>query len=153
VPTPPTFERARDAYRVSTDPSLLDIDVIVGFLKDAYWSPGIPRATVEQAIANSLNFGLYADGAQIGFARVCTDQATFAYLMDVFVLREHRGAGLGVWLMECVMQHPDLQNLRIFRLATRDAHGLYEKVGFSRVANPDVMMEINRPHVYLEMER
>jgi GNAT superfamily N-acetyltransferase len=147
------YERARHGFRVSTDPSLLDVNLIHTFLKDAYWSPGIPRATVDRAIANSLNFGLYENEAQIGFARVCTDRTTFAYLMDVFVLPEHRGAGLGVWLMECVMQHPDLRGLRIFRLATRDAHGLYEKVGFSRVANPDAMMEINRPNVYLETEQ
>jgi GNAT superfamily N-acetyltransferase len=147
------YERKRGAYQVSTDPSLLDIDVIHGFLKDAYWSPGIPRETVVRAIEGSLTFGLYKDSTQIGGARLCTDRVTFAYLMDVFVLPEHRGEGLGVWLMECVMAHPDLQDLRIFRLATRDAHGLYEKVGFSRVANPDVMMEINRPNIYLEREQ
>jgi GNAT superfamily N-acetyltransferase len=148
-----TFERTRGAYRVSTDKSLLDIDVIHGFLKDSYWSPGIPRDIVVRAIEGSLTFGLYKEDAQIGGARVCTDRATFAYLMDVFVLAEHRGKGLGVWLMECVMAHPDLQDLRIFRLATRDAHGLYEKAGFSRVANPDVMMEINRPNIYAELEQ
>ncbi len=147
------FERTRDRFRISTDPALLDIDVIHGFLRDAYWSPGIPRATVARAIEHSLCFGLYAERQQVGFARICTDRATFAYLMDVFVLPEHRGNGLSVWLMESVMEHPDLQDLRIFRLATRDAHGLYEKVGFTRLANPDVMMEINRPNVYLELEQ
>jgi GNAT superfamily N-acetyltransferase len=146
-------ERSRGRYRISTDPALLDIDVIHGFLRDSYWSPGIPRPIVARAIEHSLNFGLYEERRQVGFARVCTDRSTFAYLMDVFVLPEHRGRGLSVWLMETVMQHPDLQNMRIFRLATRDAHGLYEKVGFTRIANPDVMMEINRPNVYLEMER
>jgi len=147
------FERSRGGYRISTDPVLLDIDVIHGFLRDSYWSPGIPRSIVARAIEHSLNFGLYEERRQVGFARVCTDRSTFAYLMDVFVLPEHRGKGLSVWLMETVMQHPDLQNMRIFRLATRDAHGLYEKVGFTRIANPDVMMEINWPNVYLEMER
>ena len=147
------FELERDGYRISTDPARLDANVIHGFLRDAYWSPGIPRGIVSRAIANSLNFGLYADGRQIGFARVCTDRATFAYLMDVFVLPEHRGKKLSIWLMEAVMSHPDLQDLRIFRLATRDAHGLYEKFGFTRVANPDVMMEINRPDVYQKEHR
>ena len=150
---PDAIEQTHEGYRISTDPALLDVDVIHNFLKGAYWSSGIPRAIVEQAIENSLNFGLYLYGAQIGFARVCTDRTTFAYLMDVFVLPEHRGTGLGLWLMESLMEHPDLQGLRIFRLATRDAHGLYEKVGFSRVANPDVMMEINRPDIYVEMEQ
>jgi hypothetical protein len=169
------FERSRDGYRISTDPALLDLDAIHGYLTASYWSPGIPRATVARAIAHSLNFGLYEQGqssvgsqptrsnatrnpqnatalGQIGFARVATDHATFAYLMDVFVLPEHRGKGLSLWLMEAIMAHPDLQNLRIFRLATRDAHSLYEKVGFTRVQNPAAMMEINRPRVYLETE-
>jgi ribosomal protein S18 acetylase RimI-like enzyme len=175
------FERSREGYRISTDPSLLDLNVIHGYLTRSYWSPGIPRDIVARAIAHSLNFGLYEstapsrtpssagfqpsrsnaardphDGSglrQVGFARVCTDHVTFAYLMDVFVLPEHRGVGLSVWLMESVMAHPALQNLRIFRLATRDAHALYEKVGFRRVQNPSVMMEINSPDVYLEMEQ
>ncbi|MEX0750561.1 MAG: GNAT family N-acetyltransferase [Dehalococcoidia bacterium] len=147
------FERTREPYRISTDPELLDLDVIHGFLKGAYWSPGVPRQVIERAIEGSLNFGLYRGDEQIGFARVCTDRATFAYLMDVFVLPEHRGNKLSVWLMETVMAHPDLQDLRIFRLATRDAHSLYEKVGFSRIANPDAMMEITRPDMYLTMEQ
>jgi GNAT superfamily N-acetyltransferase len=147
------FEQRRGGYRISTDPSLLDVDVIHGFLKDAYWSPGVPRDVVERAIAHSLNFGLYDGDAQIGFARVCTDRTTFAYLMDVFVLPAHRGRGLGVWMMETLMSHPDLQDLRVFRLATRDAHGLYEKVGFTRAANPDALMEISRPNLYLEAEQ
>jgi len=148
-----TFERSRDSYRISTDPALLDVDVVHAFLHDSYWSPGIPRDTVRRAIAGSLNFGLYHDAAQVGFARVGTDRATFAYLMDVFVLPGHRGKGLALWLMKSVMSHPDLQDLRIFRLATRDAHALYEKVGFTRVANPAVMMEINRPDIYRELEQ
>lgn len=147
------FERGRDEYRISTDPALLDLDVVHGFLRDAYWSPGLPRLILEYAVKHSLNFGLYRDRAQIGFARVCTDRATFAYLMDVFVLPAHRGKGLSVWLMQTIMSHPDLQGLRIFRLATRDAHGLYEKVGFTRLASPDAMMEINRPNLYLEKEQ
>jgi GNAT superfamily N-acetyltransferase len=104
---------------------------------------------VERAIAGSLNFGIYRDGVQVGFARVATDYATFGYVMDVFVLPEHRGKGLSVWLMRTIVSHPRLQNFRIWRLATRDAHGVYEKVGFTRVANPANLMEINDPDVYL----
>lgn len=144
-----TFERTRAPYRISTDTALLDLDVIHAFLRESYWSPGLPRHVLERAVANSLNFGLYDDRAQIGFARVCTDSATFAYLMDVFVLPAYRGRGLSVWLMEAVMSHPDLQGLRIFRLATRDAHGLYEKVGFRRVANAAPLMEISDPEIYM----
>jgi GNAT superfamily N-acetyltransferase len=108
---PDAIERTRDGYRISTGPALLDLDVMHAFLRESYWAPGYPRNILERAVANSLNFGLYTDGAQIGFARVCTDRATFAYLMDVFVLPDHRGKGLSVWLMETVMSHPDLQSL------------------------------------------
>ncbi|HEU4656818.1 MAG TPA: GNAT family N-acetyltransferase [Capillimicrobium sp.] len=128
-------------YEISTDPARLDLDVIHGFLRTAYWSPGVAREVVERSIANSIPFGLYApDGAQAGFARVVTDRAVFAYLGDVFVLPEHRGRGLGVWLVETVLAHPDLQGLRRFHLATADAHGLYARFGF-RPADPARMMD------------
>lgn len=128
-------------YEISTDPARLDVDVIHGFLRTAYWSPGVAREVVERSIANSIPFGLYApDRAQAGFARVITDRATFAYLGDVFVLPEHRGRGLGVWLVETVLAHPDLQGLRRFHLATFDAHTLYERFGF-RPSDPAVMMD------------
>jgi GNAT superfamily N-acetyltransferase len=119
-------------YEISTDPARLDLDLIHRFLsREAYWSPGVPRDVVERALANSLCFGLFAPGgAQAGFARAVTDRATFAYLADVFVLPEHRGRGLGVWLVETVLAHPDLQGLRRIELATVDAHGLYERFGF-----------------------
>jgi GNAT superfamily N-acetyltransferase len=120
-----------DGYVVSTDPARLDIDRIHRFLSGAYWSPGIPRGVVDKAIRNSLPFGLYAaSGEQAGFARAITDQATYAYLADVYVEAPHRGRGLGGFLVACVLGHPELQGLRRWALATADAHGLYERFGF-----------------------
>lgn len=118
------------------------------FLARSYWAEGISREVVERSIAHSLNFGIYRGSAQIGFARVITDYATFGYVADVFVLEEHRGKQLGVWLMETVRAHPRLQGLRVWRLATKDAHALYEKVGFRELAHPERMMEIVDPAVY-----
>jgi len=127
------------------------IDVVHAFLAASYWARGIPRATVKRSIEGSLCFGLYdASGRQLGFARVVTDFATFAWVGDVFVLEEARGRGLAVWLMEVVAAHPDLQGLRRWGLVTRDAHGLYEKFGFAAPANPAGLMEIARPGMYLE---
>ena len=133
-------------YEISTDPARLDLDVIHRFLsEDAYWSPGVPRDVVERALANSLCFGLYApDGAQAGFARAVTDRATFAYLADVFVLPAHRDRGLGVWLVETVLAHPDLQGLRRVELATVDAHGLYERFGFRPASYVERFMALER---------
>lgn len=121
---------ARDGYVISTDPARLDREAVWRFLRTSYWSPGIERDIVERGIEHSLVFGLFApDGAQAGFARVVTDHARFAWLADVFVLEEHRGRGLGVWLVDTVVAHPQLSGLRIV-LATADAHGLYERFGF-----------------------
>ena len=132
-------------YEVSTDPERLDLDVIHGFLRTAYWATGIPREVVERSIANSIPFGLYApDGEQAGFARVVSDRALYAYLGDVFVLDAHRGRGLGVWLVECVLAHPELQNLRGWTLVTADAHGLYERFGFTAPARPENLMSLAR---------
>lgn len=126
------MEWRRGDYVISTDRERLDRDAIHRYLsEEAYWSKGIPRELVDRSIAASLCFGLYRGEAQVGFARVVTDGATFAYLGDVFVLERHRGDGLGVWLMETVMGHPDLAGLRSFVLFTADAHGLYERFGFS----------------------
>lgn len=134
-----------DGYEISTDPARLDVDVIHGFLRGAYWSPGVPREITERAIAHSIPFGLFApDGAQAGFARVVTDRAIFGYLADVFVLPEHRGRGLGVRLVEAVLEHPDLQGLRRLELHTLDAHGVYERCGFAAPAHPERAMEILR---------
>ncbi len=136
------------AYTISTDPSLLDLDVIHGYLVRSYWSPGIPRQIVATAIAHSLCFGVYHHAQQIGFARVVTDQATFAYLADVFILEPHRQQGLSKWLVAVIQAHPALQGLRRFLLATLDAHGLYAQFGFTPVAKPERMMEIARPNIY-----
>jgi len=140
---------AAAAYEVSSDPARLDLDVIHGFLRRSYWSPGIPREVVERALRNSLGFGAYHRGAQVGFARVITDRATFAYVADVFVLEEHRGRGVSKLLMQAVMAHPELQGLRRWSLATRDAHGLYRQFGFAPVAQPERHMEILRRDIYL----
>ena len=121
---------ARGQYSITTDPQKLDLDAIHAFLSRSFWAEGIPKDTVARAMANSLCFGLFDGAGQIGFARVVTDRATYAYLCDVYVLESHRGLGLGKWLIETVMAHPDLQGLRRFQLVTRDAHGLYSRHGF-----------------------
>ncbi len=141
------------AYEITCDRSRLDIEAIHGFLTQSYWSPGVPRTVIERAIENSLCFGLLLEGQQIGFARVITDKATFAYLADVFVLPEHRGKGLSLRLMEQVIQHPDLQGLRRMLLVTLDAHTLYERFGFKPLAAPERMMEVHNPDAYRSASR
>ena len=136
------------AYEISDDKARLDTDLIHGFLKGSYWSPGVPRAIVERAIRESLCFGVYRGAEQVGFARVVTDKATFAYLGDVFIIDAHRGQGLSKRLMAMIAAHPDLQGLRRFMLATKDAHGLYEQFGFRALGSPSTYMEILRPDVY-----
>ena len=136
------------AYEISTDPSRLDVDAIHAFLTQSYWSPGIPRAKVARAIEHSLCFGAFWQGQQVGFARVVTDKTTFAYLCDVYVLDAHRGRGLSKQLMDSIVAHADLQGLRRMMLATRDAHGLYAKYGFTPLRAPDLIMEIHKPNVY-----
>jgi GNAT superfamily N-acetyltransferase len=134
-----------DGYEVSTAPGRLDLDVIHGFLQTAYWSVGVPRDVIERSIANSIPFGLYgAHGDQVGFARVVSDRTVFAYLGDVFVVPEHRGRGLGVWLVECVLGHPELQGLRRWHLATADAHALYRRFGFAESTTPERHMFLER---------
>ncbi len=152
-------EHRRDGYLISTDPALLDAQAIHAFLSRAYWSEGIPLDTVRRALEGSLCFGLYeearqTDGTQaararqVGLARVITDFATFAYLCDVYVLEEHRGRGLGHWLIERVLESPRLQGLRRWVLVTRDAHELYRQAGFTDLAAPERFMEIARPGIY-----
>ena len=136
------------AYEISADSARLDVDAIHAFLTRSYWSPGIPRATVARAIANSLCFGAFWQGQQVGFARVVTDRTTFAYLCDVYVLEAHRGHGLAKQLMDRVMKHPDLQGLRRMMLATLDAHGLYAQFGFTALGAPDRIMEVLKPDIY-----
>jgi GNAT superfamily N-acetyltransferase len=135
-------------YEITCDKSRFDIEAIHRFLTQSYWSPGVPRSVIERAIANSLCFGLLLERQQVGFARVITDKATFAYLADVYVLPEHRGKGLSLRLMEQIIRHPDLQSLRRMMLATRDAHSLYEKFGFKPLAAPERVMEMHNPHIY-----
>ena len=137
-----------DDITISTDPALLDLDVIHGFLKTAYWCEGLPRDVIERAIHNSLCFGVYDAGRQIGFARLITDRATYAYLADVFVLPSHRGRGISKRLMQAIVAHPDVQGLRRWSLLTRDAHGLYEQFGFKPLSQPERHMEIFNPDVY-----
>lgn len=145
---PAIFERRRDEYLISTDPLKLDLDVIHSFLSRAYWCEGIPREFVERAIRNSLCFGVYTAGKQVGFARAITDRATYAYLADVFVFDAYRGRGLGSWLLEVIMSHPDLQGLRRWSLLARDAHSLYRKFGFAALSMPERHMEISDPGIY-----
>jgi len=131
-------------YLITTDQNRIDFDAVYGFLTSSYWATNIPRETMARAIAGSLCFSLFKDNDQIGFARVITDHATFAYLGDVFVLEAYRGRGLGTWLMKAVFDHPDLQGLRRFMLVTRDAHGLYRQFGFTEPRQPEWLMEIAR---------
>jgi GNAT superfamily N-acetyltransferase len=138
----------RGSLTISTDPERVDRKLVHEILASSYWAEGVPREVVDRSIENSLVFGLYDGPAQIGFARVITDRSTFAYLSDVFVLESRRGNGLGKWLMEVIMSHPDLQGLRRFTLATRDAHGLYRQFGFGPVARPERLMEILDPDIY-----
>ncbi len=137
MPTPPA-----DGYTISDDPDRLDLDMIHGYLaRESYWAQGVPRETVARAIQHSLPFGVYRDGAQVGFARVISDRATYAYLEDVFILPAHRGRGLSKWLVATILAHPELQGLRRWALATRDAHGLYRQFGFETVSKPQNRME------------
>lgn len=137
-------------YEISDDHARLELDVIHRYLsEESYWAQGIPRALVERAVAQSLCFGVYAEGVgQVGFARVVSDRATFAYLADVFVLPAHRGRGLSKRLMAAVSAHPDLQGLRRWLLATADAHGLYRQHGFTGLARPERFMERREPISY-----
>lgn len=135
-------------YTISTDKNLLDIGIIHDYLSNrSYWAKGRSIETVKRSVENSLCFGVYHNsGKMVGFARVLTDYAVFAYLMDVFILEEYRKLGLAKELMKSIMNHPDLQQLQRFMLATSDAHKLYEQFGFSVTATPEKMMEIvNKP--------
>ena len=136
-------------YRISLDPADLQLVVIHGYLTRSYWSPGIPREVVEKAVAHSLVAGAYGpDGVQVGFARLATDHATFGYLADVFVLEAHRGLGLSTALVRALMDLPEVRSFRRLMLATRDAHGVYEKLGWARVTDPAPFMQVLRRDVY-----
>jgi GNAT superfamily N-acetyltransferase len=142
------FERRRGDLLVSTDRARLDVDLIHRVLAGTYWASGIPRDIVARAIAGSIAFGLYEHGRQVGFARVISDLATYAYLADVFVVEARRGHGLGDWLVESILLHPQLQGLRRFALITRDAGPLYAPHGFVSPAEPSGYMELVDREVY-----
>jgi nitroimidazol reductase NimA-like FMN-containing flavoprotein (pyridoxamine 5'-phosphate oxidase superfamily)/GNAT superfamily N-acetyltransferase len=143
------FERTVDGFLISTDAARLDLEVLHDFLStQSYWAEGVPREVVARSIANSLCFGIYDGSKQIGFARVISDYATFAYLADVFVIEAYRGRGLSKTLMDCVIAHPHLQGLRRWLLGTADAHGLYRKFGFAEPRYPDRQMERGDPDIY-----
>jgi len=137
-----------DAIEISSDRARVDVDLVHGWLTQSYWSPGIPKSTLQRAIEHSICFSIHCGGRQVGFARVITDRATFGYLADVFIPETWRGRGLSRRLMEAVMGHPDLQGLRRFMLATRDAHGLYRQFGFGAPVSPTSLLEILDPDVY-----
>jgi GNAT superfamily N-acetyltransferase len=149
-PEPAPVTVHRDGYTISTDRARLDIDAIHAFLStESHWALGIPKDVVARSIAHSVAAGVYApEGGQIGFARVITDYATFAYLCDVYVLDAHRGRGLGAWLTETLVGLPELQRIRRWTLATKTAHGLYEKFGFAVPKWADAYMDIVRPDIY-----
>ncbi len=139
----------RGEFEISTDPARVDMATVHEFLSSqAYWSPGVPLDVMRRAIEGSIVFGLYRSNEQIGFARVVSDKATFAWVGDVFVLDAFRGQGLGKWLMHCIVEHPELQGLRRWMLATRDAHGLYEQVGFTELHDATRFMERWDPEIY-----
>ena len=135
-------------YRISAEVSEADLQIIYEFLTNCYWANGIPYSVVEKSVRNSLCFCMHDGEKLVGFARVISDYATFAYLADVFVLESHRGQGLSKWLMECIMNHPELQGLKRWVLATRDAHELYRKYGFTNVKWPERYMEILNLDIY-----
>jgi len=138
----------RDEYSISTDPARLDLDLIHHYLSDeSYWATGRSREVVIRSIENSLPFGIYQGKDQVGFARIVTDYATFAWVADVFVLAEHRGRGLSKWLMDVIIAHPSLQGFRRWVLSTKDAHGLYERFGFIKLHRPERWMERPDPNM------
>lgn len=138
-------------YTVSTDKTRFDLDTIYNFLTNSYWAKGRPSWLVKKSIDNSFCFGIFSDNKQVGFARIVTDYFTFAYLMDVFILEEFRGKGLSKILLKEIFNHPELQNISRWMLATRDAHGLYSMFGFEQIPDPDIYMiksvDVNLNHI------
>jgi GNAT superfamily N-acetyltransferase len=141
-------EWQRGEYLISTDKTRIDLNIVHSFLTQSYWAEGISRELVCKSIENSLAFGMYKNKEQVGFARVITDLATFAYIADVFIVEDHRKRGLAKWLMEVIVSCPELQGFRRWLLATRDAHGLYRKVGFTALNAPERWMQIHTPGIY-----
>jgi len=139
------METHREQFIISNDPARLDLDTVCDFLSRSYWAKGRPRERTEEAFANSLVFGIYEGSRQIGVARVVTDYSVIAYLCDVFIHEDFRGQGLGKWLMQSVLEHPDLKHIRRWLLATDDAHGLYQQFGFTQLTDPEKWMQRLRP--------
>lgn len=138
----------KKGYQISTDRTLLDFEVIYKYLdEESYWAQGIPPDKLKVAIANSMCFGIYFEQQQVGFAPIITDKGTFAYLADVFVIEQHRRKGLSKWLVQTIINHPELQGLRRWSLATADAHGLYAQFGFTPITKADRWMEIFNPYI------
>ncbi len=147
--TKPNRSSLPEGYAISNDPARLDLQRVCEFLsRESYWARGIPHDVVEKMVRHSLVWGVYAPEGQIGFARVVSDRATFAYLCDVYIDASHRGLGLSKALVETIKAHPDLQNLRRWMLVTADAHTLYERFGFTVTKHPERYMEIHRPDIY-----
>lgn len=143
----------KKGYLISTDKSLLDFDAIHHYLSaESYWAQGIPAERLARAIENSLCFGVFKENQQAGFARVVTDKATFAYICDVFILPGYRGIGLSKWLIQTITEHPELQGLRRWSLATSDAHGLYSQFGFTQLSRPENWMEKFKPYQVIKKE-
>jgi N-acetylglutamate synthase-like GNAT family acetyltransferase len=138
----------KDRFFITTEKEKFDIDLIHSFLSRSYWAEGISKEIIKRSIEGALCFGVFEGEKQIGFARMITDKATFAYLADVFIIEEYRGFGLSKWLMEVIMSHPDLQGLRRMMLATKNAHGLYQQFGFTPLNNVDRWMHIHNPDIY-----
>lgn len=144
------MEWKQDNYLISDDDAILDIDAICDFLSKSYWANKRPPDVIENSLQHSLNFGVYDlqnKRRQVGFARVVTDYSTFAYLCDVVIQENYRGRALGKWMMECIMSHSELQNLKRWCLLTKDAHGLYKQFGFRELDEPSRWMEIFNPNV------
>jgi N-acetylglutamate synthase-like GNAT family acetyltransferase len=141
---PQMIETQHGQFTISTDPNRLDIDAICDFLSRAYWANTRPRERTERALKNSLVFGVYEGDKQIGMARVVSDYSIFAYLCDVFIDEDYRGHGLGKWLIQTIMEHPDLKEMRRWVLVTSDAHGLYKQYGFTTIEDPEHWMQLFR---------
>ena len=138
----------KNDYRILTDQERIDLEMVYKYLsEESYWSKGISFETVKKSISNSICFGVYLTNKQVGFARVVTDKATFAYICDVFILPDHRHLGLSKWLIQTILAHSELQGLRRWSLATADAHGLYSQFGFKQISRPERWMEIFTPYL------
>lgn len=146
--SPGNYQVRKDSYLISTDKSRLELDVIYNFITKSYWAKGRSQEVIKRTIENSICFGVYENGRQIGFARVVSDRAIMAYIMDLFILESHRARGLSKWLMECILNHPELREVRRWVLNTRDAHGLYARFGFQPISKPEFAMERVEASVY-----